>query len=142
MSVAMPAYDGFRPIAATNSSWEVMTMSASKRIPPLPLPLLVIGVAAIAAAIGYMVGATLEHGRSELWVWSADQSIVNKALDEYGQGKISRADLLKAYQPMVVYLPDKTCVGMRRRNVSLGGEDTMCFDKAGERLLFYYNTGP
>ena len=112
------------------------------RLPPVALPLLVLGVAAIAGAIGYTVGATFERDRSELRVWGVDEPIVNKALDAYGHGKISHADLLKSLQPMIVYLPDKTCVGLRPRDVRLGGEDTLCFDKAGERLLFYYNTGP
>ncbi len=111
------------------------------RLPPIPVPLLLVGVAAIAGDVGYMVGASLERGRSELRLWSADQPVVNKALDEYGHGKISRADLLKVYQPVVIYLPDRTCVGMKPRSEALGGEDTMCFDKAGTRLLFYYNAG-
>lgn len=111
-------------------------------LPPIPWPLLVLGVAAIAGDLGYAVGASVAQDRSELRLWRADEPVINRALDAYGHGKVSRADLLDTFQPMVVYLPDKTCVGLRRRKVSLGGEDTMCFDKAGERLLFYYNTGP
>jgi len=67
--------------------------------------------------------------------------VVNKALDLYGHGKVSREYLLRQYDPVVVHLPDKTCVAMKSRKPTVDGEDVMCFDKSEERLLFTYSPG-
>ena len=69
----------------------------------------------------------------------SDEAIVNKALDIYGKGKVSRADLLKTYYINVVYLPTMTCVGFNLRPGTLGGDETMCFDEHGKQIVSYRN---
>jgi hypothetical protein len=69
-----------------------------------------------------------------------DDPIVNKALDIYGKGKISRAHLRAEYDINIVYLPKMTCVGLNLRPGTVGGDTTMCFDKSG-RFLGYYIDG-
>jgi hypothetical protein len=68
-----------------------------------------------------------------------DDPIVNKALDIYGKGKVSRSDLLRSYDVNVVYLPNMTCVGLNLRPGTAGGDDTMCFDKSEKLVLTYVN---
>jgi hypothetical protein len=100
----------------------------------------VIAIALVALTIGYVMGAAIT-------VRQQDQSrlertpLVNKALDLYGHGKVTREDLLKRYDPTVVYLPNMTCVAMKPRRPFVGGEDTMCFDKNERRFLFYFTNG-
>ena len=69
----------------------------------------------------------------------SDEPVVNKALDIYGKGKVSRADLLKSYDVAVVYLPNMTCVGFNLRAGTAGGDETMCFDKTGRQVVSYRN---
>src|SRR4051794_2944474 len=69
----------------------------------------------------------------------SDEPIVNRALDIYGHGKVSRAALRRSYDINVVYLPTMTCVGFNLRQTTAGGDDTMCFDKSGKLVLTYTN---
>jgi hypothetical protein len=99
-----------------------------------------VAVAIASLAAGYAIGAAIT-------VHLQDQSrleqppFVNKALDLYSHGKVSRGYLLSRYAPTVVYLPNMTCVAMKPRKPFAGGEDTMCFDKSERQLLFYYTNG-
>ena len=103
-----------------------------------------VAVSFVSLAVGYVLGVALtlhfqEESRMER------EALVNKALDLFGRGRVSREYLLKTYDASVVYLPDKTCVGIKPRKpnlANLGGEDTLCFDKTEQRLLFTYSTGP
>ena len=70
----------------------------------------------------------------------SDEALVNRALDLYAKGKISRAELLKRYDPVVVHLPKMTCVGLNLRPGILGGDTTMCFDRSN-KFLGYYVSG-
>src|SRR4051794_3299794 len=89
-----------------------------------------VAVATLALTVGYIIGAAVtmrQQHRSRL----KQTPLVNKALDLYGHGKVSREDLLRSYNPTVVYLPTMTCIAMKsRRAFALGGETTMCFDKS------------
>lgn len=66
---------------------------------------------------------------------------MNKALDIYGHGKVSREDLRKSFDLNVVYLPTMTCVGFNLLPGTAGGSDTMCFDKSGQRVVLKYRNG-
>ena len=48
---------------------------------------------------------------------------------------------MPSYNPVIVYLPEMTCVAMKPRKAFAGGEDTMCFDKDETGFLFYYRNG-
>lgn len=69
----------------------------------------------------------------------SDEPIVNKALDDYGKGKISRTDLLKTYDVVIVYLPNMACVGFNLRGGMAGGDETFCYDKVGRKVVSYRN---
>jgi hypothetical protein len=69
----------------------------------------------------------------------SEQALVNHALDIYSKGKVSRAELLKTYDPVVVYLPKMTCVGLNLRPGIAGGDTTMCFDRSNKFLGYYVN---
>ena len=73
-------------------------------------------------------------------VRQSEQALVNRALDIYSKGKVTRAELLKTYDPVVVYLPKMTCVGLNLKPGIAGGDTTMCFDRS-ERFLGYYVNG-
>ncbi len=45
-------------------------------------------------------------------VRKSHEPLVNKAVDIYREGKVSRGDVLRDHEPVVVYLPDMTCVGL------------------------------
>ncbi len=66
-----------------------------------------------------------------------DKVLVEKALDIYSKGKVSREEILKSVNPVVVYLPDMNCVGLNLKEGVLGGDTTICFDKRGNQVLFY-----
>ena len=69
----------------------------------------------------------------------SEQALVNRALDIYSKGKVTRAELLKTVDPVVVYLPKMTCVGLNLKPGTMGGDTTMCFDRAGKFLGYYVN---
>jgi hypothetical protein len=67
----------------------------------------------------------------------SEEAVVNKALDLYGKGRLSRAEILKNVTPVVVYLPDMTCVGLNLNEGVLGADTTLCFDEAGKQVVYY-----
>jgi len=71
----------------------------------------------------------------------SDEAIVNKALDFYSHGKVSRESLRKTHDINVVYLPEMTCVGLNLKARSAGGDDTVCLDKSGQRVVLQYTNG-
>jgi hypothetical protein len=105
-----------------------------------PTPLLITAaVGFVAMLVGYVLGSVITL-RAQSEAQQNQPPIVNKALDLYGHGRLSRERLLRTYTPVVVGLPRMTCVAMKPRRPQAGGEDTMCFDATG-RLLFIYNGG-
>jgi hypothetical protein len=62
-----------------------------------------------------------------------------RALDIEGNGKVSRAELLAQYDPVVVYLPTMTCVGLNLKKNWAGGDTTICLDREGKQVLHYVN---
>lgn len=81
--------------------------------------------------------AACNRANTECRIRPADQDIVNHALDVYGNGKISRNELLASNIISVVYLPKMTCVGFNLKPGTAGGDDTLCFDKDGRMVLSY-----
>ena len=72
-------------------------------------------------------------------VRASEEAIVNKALDIYGHGKVSREELRRSYDINVVHLSTMTCVGFNLRPGTAGGDDTMCFDRSDNLVLTYTN---
>lgn len=73
----------------------------------------------VSLAVGYVLGVALTlHFQEQSRMERGD--LVNKALDLYSRGKVSREYLLQRYDTAVVYLPDKTCVGIKPRKPHLG----------------------
>jgi hypothetical protein len=69
----------------------------------------------------------------------SEKAVVAKAVQWYGDGKMSDDDVLRQVKPAVVYLPTMTCVGLNLRGMVLGGDTTVCFDKSGKQVLSYVN---
>jgi hypothetical protein len=69
----------------------------------------------------------------------SDRAIVNRALDAYGKGKISRETVLGSSNVQVVYLPHMTCIGFNLKHGTVGGDETLCFDDDGRQVLSYTN---
>jgi hypothetical protein len=102
---------------------------------PIPLPLLLVGVAAIAACLGYAFGSRWVRP-SPCFHATANDPVVDRALDLYGHKKVSRSALRKSLDINVVYLADMTCVGLTDLpGTADGGTDTWCFDKSGQRVV-------
>jgi hypothetical protein len=70
-------------------------------------------------------------------VRASEQDIVNRALDVEANGKVSRDYILKSVDPVVLYLPDMTCVGLNLRRGVLGGNTTICFDNTGKKVIHH-----
>lgn len=102
---------------------------------PFPWPLFV-AIAAVALAVGYAIG---NQQSRQSHIRGSDEALVNRALDIYGHGKVSREDLRKSYDIAVVYLPEMTCVGFNLKPGTAGGDDTMCLDGSGRVVAFYTN---
>ena len=85
-----------------------------------------------------VMGTSACH-RDPLAKYGPDERLyVERAIELYsGNGKISRAEVFRRVDPVVVYLPDMTCVGMNLRRGVVGGDSTVCFDKSGRRVLTY-----
>lgn len=83
---------------------------------------------------GCRTASTLECGVRE-----SERPIVSRALDIYSKGKVSREHLLRDVDPVVVYLPNMTCVGLNLKPGHAGGDETMCFDRDGRQVLYYRN---
>jgi hypothetical protein len=67
-----------------------------------------------------------------------EEPIVEKALYYYTGGwKIDRAKAETQVMPVVVYLPNMTCVGLNLKRNGAGGDTTVCFDRHGNKVLYY-----
>ncbi len=102
---------------------------------PFPWALLM-AAAAVALATGYSIG---DRQPRQPLIRASDEPLVNRALDIYGHGKVSREDLRKTFDLAVVYLPKMTCVGFNLKPGTAGGDETMCLDASGRVVLFYRN---
>lgn len=69
-----------------------------------------------------------------------ERPYVERAIAIYsGHGKISSEQVLRMVDPVVVYLPNMTCVGMNLRRNWAGGDRTICFGGDGHLLIDYRN---
>ena len=97
-----------------------------------------------AGLVGCVVGYAV---RSAEWMrpvaprTAFTDPIVDKALDIYGHGKLSRDAVRKSRDVNVVYLPSMTCVGFNLLPGTAGGDDTICLDKSGTRVVLAYRDG-
>ena len=89
--------------------------------------------------MAFLVGCSRSANRTQ--IRTSDEPIVDKAQDIYGHGKVSREDLRGSYDINIVYLPQMTCVGFNLRPGTAGGDDTLCLDKAGQRVVLHYTNG-
>jgi hypothetical protein len=96
---------------------------------------------AIIASVGLAFLDGCSPSVESAHVRASDEQIVNKALDIYGHGKVSREDLRRSYDINVVYLPQMTCVGFNLKPGTAGGDDALCLDKAGQRVVLQYTNG-
>jgi hypothetical protein len=110
------------------------------RLSKRTLPILLVGAGLIGGVVGYTV-------RSSEWMrpiaprTAFRDPIVDKALDIYGHGKVSREEIRRSNDINVVYLPTMTCVGFNLLPGTLGGDDTMCFDPSGQRVVLQHRNG-
>jgi hypothetical protein len=91
----------------------------------------------IATALTVLAGCSGSTGSCPLR--ETDEPLINHALDLYGKGKATRDELRRSFDLAVVYLPNMTCVGFNLKAGSAGGDETMCFDKKGQKVLTYRN---
>ena len=69
-----------------------------------------------------------------------DRPYVERAVSVYSaHGNRSTEEIMKMFDPAVVYLPHMVCVGMNPRRGVLGGSTTICFDEGGREVLRYRN---
>lgn len=70
-----------------------------------------------------------------------DKRFVDRAIEIYSGGKMTRSEVLSDVNPAVVYLPDMVCVGMNLPPNVVGGGTTYCFDKVTLKLKLKYEHG-
>jgi len=132
------ASGSFRPIADIRLWCEVRSME--NRPLKHALPILLGAAGLIGGVVGYAI-------RSSEWIrpvaprTASNDRIVDKALDIYGHGKLSREGIRRSYDLNVVYLPNMTCVGFNLLPGTAGGDDTMCLDKSGQHVVLTYRDG-
>ena len=95
----------------------------------------------IVAIVGLICFSGCSRSANPTHVRTTDEPVVNKALDIYGHGKVSREDLRRSFDINVVYLPQMTCVGLNLKPGTAGGDDTICLDKAGQHVVLQYTNG-
>lgn len=62
--------------------------------------------------------------RSEDSVW------IDKAIEiHFGEGSVAHKDALSIVDPVVIYLQDTVCVGLRLKENSIGGDYAVCFSR-------------
>jgi hypothetical protein len=66
---------------------------------------------------------------------AVDRVYIEKAIHIYSRRP--PAEVLRMFDPAVVYLPKMVCVGMNPRRGVLGGSGTICFDKDGRDILHF-----
>jgi hypothetical protein len=98
---------------------------------------LIIGAVAAAAVSGYLIGSSKYVRPAPCYAGPLNDPIVNKALDLYGNGVMSREEVRTSVDVNVVHLRDMTCVGFNLLPGTAGGSDTMCLDHSGKRVLSY-----
>lgn len=71
----------------------------------------------------------------------SDQILVDRAIAIYsGGGRITKDKAMEEVYPVVVHLPDRSCVGLNLRPGMAGGDTTICFRRSdGELILNYVN---
>jgi len=110
------------------------------RRPRGSLPLLLSTAGLIGGVAGYAI-------RSSQWMrpvaprTALSDPIVERAIALYGHGKISLDRVRKSNDINVVYLPTMTCVGFNPLPGTVGGGDTVCLDKSGQRIVLAYMNG-
>lgn len=71
-----------------------------------------------------------------------EQALINKALDaSVGPSKDGRATMMSMFTPVLVYLPDMTCVAFKANRGTIGGEFTACFKKEDGSLALTHTEG-
>lgn len=97
----------------------------------------------LAVALGATVYALTDVGWRRPFPAPYDQTdkpLVDRALDIYGGGSMSRKDVLRTRYPVVVRLPEMTCVGLNLRRWMLGQDRTICFRNSdGEVVVDYHS---
>ncbi len=68
---------------------------------------------------------------------AAKDPFVQRALDIQSEREGTPTNLLRTSDPVVLYLPRMTCVGLNLTPKRPGRETTMCFDGAGKFLGTY-----
>lgn len=91
----------------------------------------------LLAQCALLVGAC-EHKKSLADYGPVERPYVQRAVDSFtGHGRISREQVFQRYDPVVVVLPTRTCVGMHLRKGIAGGDTTLCYDQTGREVLRY-----
>ncbi len=93
-------------------------------------------ILAVAAALAYCFaeGSWRQYWPSPYAL--AEQPLVDRALDIYGAGTLTRKESLRKVYPVVVRLPEMTCVGLNPRLGRMAHATTICFrDSDGTVVL-------
>jgi len=102
------------------------------------------GIAAAAGiiglAVGFVIGWLLHLTDVPMSYRGTEAPLVEKAYRIYSDnGRMSRAEFEHEVTPVIVYLRDKTCVGLNLKPGWAGGDTTICFDEQGREVDHYVN---
>ena len=95
-------------------------------------------VAIIATLAGALVLSSCTSTRG-CPIRESEEALVNRVLDSYGKGKVSREQLRRSFDISIVYFPTMTCVGLNLKAGTAGGDETICFDRQGQEIFRYRN---
>lgn len=71
-----------------------------------------------------------------------EKMLIDRALNVYvGPREEDQENILSMSTPVVVYLPDMECVAFKANKGTIGGEFTVCFNRADGSLALTYTEG-
>lgn len=72
----------------------------------------------------------------------SDQGLVDRAIQIYsGNGRVSNEAAMREVYPVVVHLPEMSCVGLNLKPGIAGGDTTICFRKSDGKIAVNHVNG-
>ena len=97
----------------------------------------------IALIVGIVLGLAISfgwRGYDRPTYRESESPLVEKAYRVWSHnGRASRVEFNREFSPVVVYLPEMTCVGLNLKPSLVGGDETICFDERGRIVRYYVN---